>query len=434
MRINSLLLLSQLNHPNVKKVCVHGRYLDTTQTPDKVLPLFMHLQHLSFISLTFDTKDILYLSEAQRACSVPCLTHLSFRCCYSLRSNLALLFRSPWPHLTHLGFDECDLNITDVEVIGNSQVNYFPNLSSMALSFGSEGDRQSESLGASFGILQTLHLNCPNVVDIINRTPTSNFKKLSLRERILHQKQSALRNLSSSLEFLTVHGCLHSLDNIGGNLSQNLIYLDISFNSIGGTLSVLLRHSFRSLNSLILRDLRLSSHDLSSLAAANVEDRLPKLKHLDISGNKLDSNEAVSSLFDHYCTWDKLISLNIMDTGFSQSELHKRVESGCLSSLKELRITDYPYEVVDITWPVLRILGTNNPSQILLANVADAVEDCKFPTLQYVCLEFFSIRSEANHYSFFEFHRLSKANISCHVFTGKDDFCEKSKCACQQNI
>ena len=54
---------------------------------------------------------------------------------------------------------------------------------------------------------------------------------------------------------------------------------------ITGNLSILLCHSFPSLNSLILSDCGLNSQDLCSLAQASLEGRLPQLRHLDISDN-----------------------------------------------------------------------------------------------------------------------------------------------------
>ena len=49
-----------------------------------------------------------------------------------------------------------------------------------------------------------------------------------------------------------------------------------------GTLSILLCHSFPSLDTLILSDCAVNSDDLSSLAQATVKLRLPQLRHLDI--------------------------------------------------------------------------------------------------------------------------------------------------------
>ena len=127
------------------------------------------------------------------------------------------------------------------------------------------------------------------------------------------------------------------------------------------------------------------------MAQANAEGRLPKLTHLDISRNRLASTESVNSLFAFSCKWNQLLSLNIMNTTFSEDELHRRVQSGCVSSLQELRISDYPLQSVDTVWPHLQVLGIYNPSEVMLSNIAHSMKEGKFPALRSVCLELLSV-------------------------------------------
>ena len=66
-----------------------------------------------------------------------------------------------------------------------------------------------------------------------------------------------------------------------------LTELDLSHSfGLTGNLSVLFTHSFPTLNTLILSYCGLNSNDLQSLARANVEGKLPQLRHLDISYNE----------------------------------------------------------------------------------------------------------------------------------------------------
>ena len=132
----ALQLLLQLNLTNIKRIHIKksgfykGRFW---RAKLKAVPLFSHLQQLSFSSISFDPEEIISLSEASRVGNLPCLTHLSFAYCSSLGSNLSLLCRSPWHQLTHLGFQECSLNFEDLEIIANTQDDRFPNLLSLSI-------------------------------------------------------------------------------------------------------------------------------------------------------------------------------------------------------------------------------------------------------------------------------------------------------------
>ena len=287
------------------------------------------------------------LSEASRVGNLPCLTHLNFENC-ALRGNLSLLFSSPWPQLKHLGFYECDINIEDFEIIGNMKEDPFPNLISLSFTF-------------PFSVMQYLNEkvavegDVTAVVATIELNTMSYLKSLHLAPNYLRTRREASithKCLPPSPQSLTLHKCVCSLQILADNLFRNnLRHLDISFNRIQGTLFTMMCNVFPSLATLILCECGLSSIDLSSLAKANAEDRLPKLNHLDISSNPLDGTKY--SLFDFSCKWNQLLSLNIMYTNVSVDDLHRRVQSGCLSSLQELRISDYPHQPVDIVWPHL---------------------------------------------------------------------------------
>ena len=67
------------------------------------------------------------------------------------------------------------------------------------------------------------------------------------------------------------------------NKLPNLCVLDFSNTFVGGYLNILLDGIFPSLTTLILSGCHLNTQDFSSLARANVEGKLPELKHLDIS-------------------------------------------------------------------------------------------------------------------------------------------------------
>ena len=322
-----LQLLSDLNCTNIKGIHVKKRYTESFVNEPKALPLFAYLKHLTFTFIDFQTHEIMSLSEASRVGNLPCLTHLNFEEC-APRGNLSLLFSSPWPQLKHLGFHECFLFIQDFNIIGNMRDNRFPNLLSLSIT---DEFLVKRKLDERLTTLQSVHLAEGGMSEKVPITPTC---------------------LPVYPESLTLRNCVGSLQILADYLfRKNLKYLDISFNTgIKGTLSVLVCDIFPSLVTLILCSCCLDSQDLSSLAEANVERRLPKLAHLDISSNALDTTEYVNSLFAFSCKWNQLLSLNIMNTKFSSDELHKRIQSGCLSSLQELRLSGYPNQTVDVIW------------------------------------------------------------------------------------
>ena len=426
---DSLQILTDLNCSNIKGIHVEESRPVKFETKLKSLPLFAQLQHLSFSSIHFLPIEIRSLSEASRVGNLPCLTHLSFTYCESLRTNLSLLFRSPWPQLTHLGFEQCFLDKTDLKIIGNMQENCLPNLISMNFI---DKDRLSlaviAQLNGRFSTLQGLCLKIENIAEAMKWKPTANLAGDYFRI----SKSISPECLPPSPESLTLHRCVDSLQMVAANLyRENLRYLDLSYNkSIKGTLSVMLCDNFPSLKTLKLRDLQLNSEDLSCLAKASVEGRLPMLTHLDISGNTLDTTENVKSLFAYSCKWNQLLSLNVINTEFREDELHRRVRSGCLSSLQELRISGYPNQTVDVIWPHLQILGTDRLHEMTLCTIADSAEEGKFPTLRNFCLEYLVT---APLHRFKAFERLAEAKIHCHKRIKVRGFVE-TRCPCQSTL
>ena len=85
--------------------------------------------------------------------------------------------------------------------------------------------------------------------------------------------------------------------------------LDVSHSSgISGHLFILVSHAFPSLKALNLGLCGLISKDLNSLAKANFKNKLPSLRHLDISGNRCEYREDLTSLFEYGAKWESLTS------------------------------------------------------------------------------------------------------------------------------
>ena len=143
-----------------------------------------------------------------------------------------------------------------------------------------------------------------------------------------------------------------------------------------GILSVLFTHSFPRLNSLILRFCVLNANDLQSLARANVEGKLPQLRHLDISKN---NDVKISDLFTHSAQWNQLKALDTADRNIVN------VESEFLTSLEELGISwqdENPLPDVTRCWSGLKTIQVDCGADIVV--VADGVERGMFPDLTTV--------------------------------------------------
>ena len=168
--------------------------------------------------------------------------------------------------------------------------------------------------------------------------------------------------------------------------------LDISHSTgMSGTLSILLCHSFPSLDTLILSDCGLNLLDLNSLANASAKGRLPELKHLDISQND-ELKDQVRYLFEHGCKWERLLHLNVdgnLSTRYSQ--LSRAVRSGCLKSLEFLRFSseeDFSQQS-SVAWPSLKSLHISSKSYSkgeIVSAVHTLFKQGKFPSLNALCV------------------------------------------------
>ena len=150
-----------------------------------------------------------------------------------------------------------------------------------------------------------------------------------------------------TLNSLSLHNFVctdtHLLAAARGAEFSNVHKLDISHSlHIMGELSFLVGHNFPSLNTLVLSDCGLNPDDLTSLAEASAKSRLPELRHLDISRNS-EIQGYLGDLFLFRQKWSKLLVLNVdlysedLPTD-DMKVIFRCVQSGCLSSLTELRV------------------------------------------------------------------------------------------------
>ena len=174
--------------------------------------------------------------------------------------------------------------------------------------------------------------------------------------------------------------------------------LDISDSErISGTLSILLCHSFPSLNVLILSRCGLNSDDLCSLALANGRGRLPELRYLDVSQNDQVAFR-LECLFPKLCTWRKLCHLNIIQIEILNPESTMKISDfklkpNQLPRLQELKCAaSFSQPALPIRsvgkWENLQVLNVvtlaDSECLYLLSNLVEIVERGYLPSLRDV--------------------------------------------------
>ena len=166
-----------------------------------------------------------------------------------------------------------------------------------------------------------------------------------------------------------------------------------------GNLSALFTHSFPTLNTLILRWCELNANDLQSLARADVEGKLPQLRHLDISHNLGDT---INGLFTHSAQWNQLKTLDTTDRNILN------IESDLLTSLEKMCLGWFHWEEntlppVTRCWSGLKTIVLDDARPV--PYIADGVERGMFPDLTTVrCYEYATVYK-------LSLSKLPKANI-----------------------
>ena len=183
-------------------------------------------------------------------------------------------------------------------------------------------------------------------------------------------------------------------------LAVRLTKLDLTWSrGLTGNLSVLFTpRIFPTLNTLILARCELNANDVQSLARANVEGKLPQLRHLDISENE---DVIISDLFTH-SQWNQLTVLETSDVNILNTEPE------CLTSLEELILHTPEFKVIKVPsitrrWPRLKVIQVRKED--IVRCIADGVEQEMFPSLT-------TVTCNLSCYDKPFFFKLLKANIS----------------------
>ena len=149
-----------------------------------------------------------------------------------------------------------------------------------------------------------------------------------------------------------------------------------------------------------MKNCHLNSNDLQSLARANVEGKLPQLRHLDISAYSLYQQCEISYLFAHSAEWNELTTLWTSDL----SALN--IDPGFLISLQEL-ILESTSKVIELTrsWPHLLKLQLDVNKSEIYRQFVDGVERGLFPALEIFRYSWHDISAS-------DLFKLYKTNIS----------------------
>ena len=326
----------------------------------------------------------------------------------------------------------------------NSPVKTLPNLTSLFLSIPNEmtGKRLSSNLFALPWVnLQRFYLECllaksgirNSLYDAIASGKLENLNSLVIQmrhgdrpssvkllcvEQLRNLKSLCLRDSRSAIQIPTA--TLIAVTEFG-------IY---SCKQFEGLTSTLFCDTLPLLETLTLKQCGLNSQDLITLRQANLEHRLPNLKHLDLSENEIVLTKC-SYLFEKSCTWNQLLDLNIMNTiCFSSSSLGEAVldylntvvEGGGLSCLQRLGI-DYYKNAVTI-WPKLEKIRVVHCDEAVLSNIIEVRHEC-LPELHTLCIVRYELCDARLT------RRLSEMGVLCHEFCAPwdDPF---QKCHCEE--
>ena len=257
--------------------------------------------------------------------------------------------------------------------------------------------------------------NLQQISSILEKGKLPNVSNLSINvfeNRVRLQKflDNFDPNQILKLEKLTLQRFIISADGLkilSKKLAIRLTKLNL-YHSSGfiGSLAALFTKSFPTLNTLILHQCQLDSEDIHSLARANVEGKLPQLRHLYIKGH---DNIEINNLFEHSDQWNHLTTLAISDINVLN------VEPECLTSLEKLILfipqSTLPREFlqesqlqsVSRQWPRLKVIEVGDED--IAGCIADGVERGMFPALRIVRCRSFDYERQF-------FFKLLKANIS----------------------
>ena len=269
------------------------------------------LTHLAFNDVHIEDVVLDCLSRSTQDQHLPNLRYLSLAGSKkTVQGKFCLLFQTPWTKLAHLDVSKCHLDRSDLKVIcaatNSALENNLPSLTSLAVSpsYITDGDRV-EIFVEPWLKLQALSLVDTSSSDsiFVKDLEKELFPSLQMFKITGSQGQMSLPkhlnsltcNVASIIKTQVLSKCLNH---------HTLFHLDLSYSELSDGLKYIVRHKMPSLENMILRQCKLTWEDFQLLSDADKENRLPKLKHLDVAYNDFwDVSQLLKS------RWKKLESL-----------------------------------------------------------------------------------------------------------------------------
>ena len=397
--------ICQFLSPNVKKLMLQQELYDCNIDVGSRIPTCPHLTHLSINSSNFwfPNESLNALSVAIDEGRFPSLSHLRLQS-YRYQSNLhSTMFKLPT--LRHL---ELKQGLPDGEHLALID-NILPGLKFLSIKSHSSGVPNQLELKNKLVNLRTLELLEVSNGDLFMQACiVGNLPKLRKLTLALNNNSEVAKTLSSEILPKLTELSIQKSSNlkIENLLSFDVMTLvkklDLSNSNLGTNLSFLLLRELPVLTSLIMCHCELGRQDIHCLAQAYVQNKLPRLRHLDISHNT-DGNRGnmLEYLFYKKCKWDKITSLNIAAVqyqGYGHGDkwieyLSLKAQSGCFPALEKLKFSFR--DTLRFTkgkanyWENLHTIEIDSmyqPKCDVLSSIAEAVEYGMFPSMKVVWL------------------------------------------------
>ena len=475
--------VSAFLHHNVKKLFVASLRQSHLVCQGPIASECLQLTHIYFVNFFLVDKSVLIaLRRATENHKLSNITHLCFENCRfgdligfvdKYQGHLQELFQHQWGNLEYFSLRGSYMHADEYEAL-SAVVNtdLLPKLDSLQLQdfrtaiSAFSYDNRGKDLRSLF-IDNFTQSHDQEFMEIFRQRKLQNLRELGLS---LEDKRSSdiclstIHRVVSNLESLKLSNFIFRPQQLNKIANFQLLKLDIRDSSgLEGNVSIVVGNNLPFLSTLILRNCELGSQDLSSLAKANSEDKLPELRHLDISQNP-NCGGYLDLLFHNTHAWNTLLSINIQQSLLEKTSenitlfskdidvVSSTVEAGCLASLEELSFTvystNYFAETLSMQWSHLKKInilssvnhlfpvgptrieiGGDNPKgdHAIFKSLIDMIDRQLFPTLETVVLVL-PFRSYGVSLSMDQYY-FSRANVRVKVlqktlqkFFSKNDF------------